>query len=483
MRAPTLSRDSSVKAERERVLALLQRHGFNTTSFQVLEDGLAYWWESDDACVAYAETGSAWVAAGAPISSKERCGPVAERFVAAARARGRRAVFFASQERLAGIPGLVSAQVGLQPVWDPSAWTETLRGSRSLRQQLARARAKGVVVRRVDVSELTDAGSRTRCDIERMITRWLTTRRMSTMSFLVRVQLFTFAAERRTFVAERAGAVVGLASAVPVYARNGWFLEDFVRDPDAPNGTIELLVDAVMRQAASEESPWLTLGLVPLAGSVPRWMRGVGFLGRPLYDFAGLRAFKAKLGPSHWEPVYVTHPPEVSTYVAVVDALRAFAGGRLSLFVARTLVEGPALVLWSLALALIPWTIVLVLADARWFPSRAIHASWIALDVVVAIAMVRLARRFERRLALATAFVVSVDAIASIVQALAWNVPRSRCLFEFAIVIAACAAPAFATLVLWRSVQRERHSSTVAALTPRTVPRRVPRAPSIRCRR
>jgi phosphatidylglycerol lysyltransferase len=474
MNASGPSRDRAVIAERVRVLALLRRHGFNTTSFQVLEDGLAYWWESDDACVAYAETGSAWVAAGAPISAQERCGTVARQFVAEARARGRRAVFFASQERLARVPGLVSTQVGLQPVWDPNVWAETVRRSRSLRAQVGRARAKGVVVRRVSASELSEPGSPIRRDIERLIARWLETRRMSAMGFLVRVQLFSFATERRTFVAERAGAIVGLASAIPVYARNGWFLEDFVRDPDAPNGTIEMLVDAVMRQAATEGSPWVTLGLVPLSGSVPRWMRGIGVLGRPLYDFAGLQAFKSKLAPSGWEPVYVTHPPDVPTCVAVIDALRAFAGGRLSLFVAKTLIEGPALVLWTLGLGLIPWTLALVLAGPRWFPSRAIHTSWIALDVVIAIAMVCLARRFERRLALATAAVVTADAIASIVQAIAWNATRMRGVLELSIVIAACAAPAFATLVLWRSVQRAGRSSTPRS--PRALKRgRVPR--------
>lgn len=40
--------DSSI-SERERVLTLLRRHGFNTTSFQALEDGLSYWWHDEDA--------------------------------------------------------------------------------------------------------------------------------------------------------------------------------------------------------------------------------------------------------------------------------------------------------------------------------------------------------------------------------------------------------------------------------------------------
>src|SRR5690242_3218011 len=201
--------DDELAREREQVLALLRRHGFNTTSFQALEDGLAYWWDSPDACVAYADTHRAWVAAGAPIAAIEALAGVAERFTAAARANGKRAVFFATQDRIAELPGTVSVPVGLQPVWDPRAWAETSRSSRSVRSQLARAANKGVVVRRASADELRDATSRTRREVEALVQRWLGSRRMSPMAFLVHVQPFSFAEERRAYVAEREGRVVG----------------------------------------------------------------------------------------------------------------------------------------------------------------------------------------------------------------------------------------------------------------------------------
>jgi phosphatidylglycerol lysyltransferase len=135
-------------------------------------------------------------------------------------------------------------------------------------------------------------------------------------------------------VAERAGAVVGLASAAPVPARGRLFIEHFVRAPDAPNGTVELLVDGVMQRA---RAPEVTLGLAPLTGAVSRWLRLARWLGKPLYDFAGLRAFKAKLRPDTWEPVYLCVAHDASTLVALRDALRAFAGGSLVGFGAASL--------------------------------------------------------------------------------------------------------------------------------------------------
>jgi phosphatidylglycerol lysyltransferase len=440
------------------VLELLRRHGFNTTSFQALEDGLVTWWDPrGDACVAYADTKSAWIAAGAPIARPAEIADVAERFVEAGRQAGKRVAFFASQARMAGIGALESTLVGLQPVWDPRAWSDNVSRSRSMRAQINRAQAKSVVVRRVDPRELSDASAPARRAIEQLIERWLASRRMSPMGFLVHVQPFDFAEERRSFVAERDGAIVGFLSAVPVYTRDGWFIEDLLRDPRAPNGTSELLIDAAMRQAASEQSSFVTLGLVPLAGGVPGWMRRIGALTRPLYDFAGLFAFKRKLAPSHWEPVYVTHPRDVPTVVALIDSLRAFAGGTLSSFVVRALIEGPSFVLWVLAALLVPWTLILAfVASPAWFPSRGVQFAWVALDVLICAAMFRLARRFEPRLAMITAVVVTCDALSSCVQAAWWNLPRMHAWWELFVIASGCAAPAFASYVLWRNLKRQR---------------------------
>ncbi|HVV49316.1 MAG TPA: hypothetical protein VHO06_06645, partial [Polyangia bacterium] len=70
--------------DRQRALALLRRHGWNATSFQILEPGFSYWFDADEACVAYLDTGRAWVAAGAPIAEPRRAPAVALAFAAAA---------------------------------------------------------------------------------------------------------------------------------------------------------------------------------------------------------------------------------------------------------------------------------------------------------------------------------------------------------------------------------------------------------------
>src|SRR6187402_213412 len=117
--------DPSADPDRLRVLTLLRAFGWNATSFQILEPGLRYWFR-DEGCVAYVDTGRAWVAAGAPLAADAEIGPVAEAFVHAARRAGRRAVFFATEQRFVEHSDYAALLIGEQPVWDPQRWAEGL---------------------------------------------------------------------------------------------------------------------------------------------------------------------------------------------------------------------------------------------------------------------------------------------------------------------------------------------------------------------
>jgi phosphatidylglycerol lysyltransferase len=431
------------------VLALLRAHGRNATSFQVLEPGFEYFFDADDACVAYVETPGAWVAAGAPIAPIPRLTEVAERFIAAARSRGRRAVLSFTEQRFVDASRFAALRVGEQPVWDPSTWDAILARSRSLREQLRRARAKGVRVRRLDHAELASPQAPMRQAIEALVRRWLRSRSMAPMGFLVRVHLFDFIEERQLFVAENEAGLCGVLMLVPVYARGGYLVEDLLRAPATPNGTSELLIDAAMRYAAAEGCKFLTLGLAPLAGEVGPWLRLARRLGRGLYDFAGLRAFKAKLMPSEWMPIYLSYPRERSSLYAIHDTLAAFAHGSLVRFGVASLLRGPPLLLHALMLMLVPWTTALAWLDAaRYFPSAWVKWGWVGFDLALIAALADLIRRPQPRLALALSRVIAADAILTLVEALWFNLPRVRYGYEFAALAIAVAAPAGASLVL-----------------------------------
>jgi phosphatidylglycerol lysyltransferase len=440
-----------VDANRERVVTLLERHGWNATSFQILEPGFRYWFDGEDACVGYVDTGGAWVAAGPPIAPHDQLAAVSDRFALAARAAGRRASMFATETRFQEASNWPALRIGEQPLWSPTEWDAVLKKSKSLREQLRRARAKGVVVRALAVDELA-ASHPTRVALDALIGRWLASRILAPMGFLVQVDPFTFPERRHYFVAEVAGAIVGFLGVIPIYARDGWFFEDFLRDPAAPNGTVELLVDAGMRAAAAANVQLVTLGLSPLAGEVGPALRSARQLGRALYAFEGLRSFTAKLAPRQWDPIFLAHPPRTSSVVAIADTLTAFARGGLLRFGVQTLLRGPAIVFRLLAALLVVWTIALALPmTGRWFPSPVLQYGWVAFDVGLFVALFALARRWRQPLADAVAIAVTADAVLTLAEAVLWNVPNSRGVVDDLVLLAAVLAPTIAAVLLWNA--------------------------------
>jgi len=62
----------------------------------------------------------------------------------------------------------------------------------------------------------------------------------------------------------------------------------------------------------------VTLGLAPLAGQVVPALRMARSAGSVLFDFEGLRAFKARLRPARWRQISLVYPPGQGALVTVV---------------------------------------------------------------------------------------------------------------------------------------------------------------------
>jgi phosphatidylglycerol lysyltransferase len=451
---------SSLDPERRRVLAVLRRHGWNATSFQVLEPGFRYWFAGADACVAYVDTGHAWIAAGAPLTEGARLREVAEEFHRHALASGRRVAFFAVEQRVVDALPWHAVLIGEQPEWEAQGWPEALRGSSGLREQLRRARAKGVTVRTAAHDELVSSTAPLRRELEAMVAQWLARHEMAPMGFLVQVDPLTLLDEHRVHLAEQDGRLVGFLTAAPIFARPGWLLQNLIRAPDAPNGTTELLVDHAMRDAGEgvegEASPMVTLGLAPLAGQVVPALRLARSAGSVLFDFEGLRAFKARLRPSRWSPIHLVYPPGHGVVRTMLDVLEAFARGRLLTFGLRSLLRGPTVVVGLLAALLVPWTVLLALTEPWHFPAPWVRWAWVAFDVVLAAALFRLVVRWSDRLSRVVVAAVGADAVLTLVEVLVWNVPRIRSVADALISLVAVAAPSLAFVILWRARVRRR---------------------------
>jgi phosphatidylglycerol lysyltransferase len=404
--------------EPDRVADLLRMHGTDALSFAALKTAIRHWFDAappagTGGCVAYFDTAGAWVAIGSPLAPAAQRAYVASRFVAAARARGRRACFFGA-DSLRG-DGLCRLLVGQQPIFSPSRWLADLTHRRRLREQLRRARAKGLTVRCADAGELSPQAP-LRQAVDALGLEWLATRHLEPMHFAVTIEPFQRAHEHRYYVGERGGRVVAFLSAVPIRGSRGWLVEDVFRGDGAPNGTTEALIHALM--ADLPEGEYVTLGPTPLAGPVVWPLQVAARLMRPLFDFAGLHAFRQRLRPDRWEPVWLVYPASQSAPWAIGDVLCAFAGGSPARFAARSLLRHPSGVPWALAVPLPAWTAALgVLALVRRSSllgfARGELWLWVAFDAFLLTLLVRAAMRPRRpRLVIATAL-AAVDAVLS----------------------------------------------------------------------
>ena len=393
---------------RDRAHILVERHGWNTTSFQTLEPHFRYWFSTDgQGMVAYYDLPTGWVAAGAPVAPEESLGRIAAAFIEDGRRAGKAVSFFGLHDRGVELLGdrVEALKVGEQPWWDPQHWESRHTVRREVASQIRRAGRKGVRVAAVDPARMKDQASTQRRAAESVMRAWSRSRPMSAMGFLVYLDPFTFSESRRYFLAEQDGRPVGFLALVPIAARNGWFLEDLLRIPDAPNGTAEMLVDAAMRAIAAEGARYATLGMVPLKGfesspvELPRWGRTLfRFSSRYLnafYGFEGLAAFKSKFHPEGWENIYLAGAPRV-TPITVLSTLLAFARARPVRFILATLArmirhgfEDMKPALWRklsllLAATLLIWIVILSTADAgRWFGAEWTRMGWVIFDLAM----------------------------------------------------------------------------------------------------
>jgi phosphatidylglycerol lysyltransferase len=305
-------------SELERARRLVLDHGWNTTCYQILNAGIQRF-HLDDAVVGYVRNHRTKIVAGAPVCPEESLPEVLRTFEAASTDS---VCYFGAEERVfryASANGNYSYTVlGAQPVWSPASWIRAVHGDASLRAQLNRARNKAVVVSEWDRTSATDNPA-----LRKVLGQWLSTRGLPEMHFLVEPDTLGFLSDRRVFVAERDGHPVGFTVLCPIPDRSGWLTEQFVRGKGAPNGTVELMVDAAIRQIGAEGAEMVTMGMVPLSRRVPRnpddpgWLRftmnRVRAHGRRFYNFDGLEWFKAKFHPDRWDPIYaVSTEPRIS---------------------------------------------------------------------------------------------------------------------------------------------------------------------------
>ncbi len=308
------------------VRELILRYGWNSTCYQLLNPGFEYWTGKNGTSAAgYVEYARTRIVAGSPVCSFNDLPDAVDEFESVCKNEGLRVCYFASEARLESVianrPGYSIIQLGAQPVWNPKRLAEILLQKSSLRGQLNRATHKGVMVEEWSAQKASSYPA-----LHRLIEHWLKTRGLPSLHFLVEPETLTRLEDRRIFVAIQNGEAIGFLNASPIPERHGWLVEQFVRDPNAPNGTVETMLHHAAHTFAVEHYDYLTLGLSPLTlqGKVelPKTPSSIRFLlhiarahGKRFYNFEGLEFFKTKFEPELWEPIFaISREPKFSLH-------------------------------------------------------------------------------------------------------------------------------------------------------------------------
>jgi phosphatidylglycerol lysyltransferase len=330
-----------------RAQQIVMEYGWNSTAYQILNPGIKRWFAAKEtAVVGYVSASGVRVAAGAPVCDTNCLTEVAAEFELDAKKNGEKVCYFCAEARLETIYADSQTHakflLGAQPTWNPANWTEIVRKHKSLRAQLNRARNKAVEVVEWSIEKAYNHPA-----LVETLAEWLAAKGLPPLHFMVESDTLARLFDRRVFVAEHAGKVIGFVVLSPVATRNGWLFEQFVHRPKSPNGTVELMIDTAMRKLADGGCEYATLGLAPLSTRAnvepfdnPLWLRvALAWMhahGKRFYNFDGLDHFKAKLQPESWEPVFaISNEPRLSvrTLYAIASAFsgnhpfKLFAGG------------------------------------------------------------------------------------------------------------------------------------------------------------
>jgi len=299
----------------QRARELVMRYGWNTTCFQIVNPGIEYWFGTDQkSVVGFNSSGGVRVVVGAPVCEFEALEHVAGEFENDAARNDETVCYFGAEARLESVHRNSEHHsfvlLGAQPVWQPARWEEVVSTNKSIRAQLNRARNKGVVI-----TEWRIEKARNNPDLYECLYAWLKSKGLPPLHFVIEPETLDRLENRRIFVAERNETIEAFLILSPIPGRNGWLTEQFPHRPGAPNGTVELMMDAAFRKLAEDGFEYVTLGLSPLSKRAniepfdnPLWLRillaWMRKHGQRFYNFDGLDRFKSKLCPEYWEPIF-----------------------------------------------------------------------------------------------------------------------------------------------------------------------------------
>lgn len=207
-------------------------------------------------------------------------------------------------------------QVGIEAIVDLPTLAFNGKAFRTVRNMRNRAARRGAHVEEVRPDAY-------RVQLEQVHALWLEQKRPSwRMKLLVGSPCLDQPHDRRYLVAFADDAVVAFITLLPG-GHGQWGLDVMAQLPQAPAGTMDLLLAHACEQLRDEGAATLSLGSCPMAG-IPLTGKGwllrrifrvlyASSLGNRVFGFRRLHQFKSKFRP-RWVPVYFAASPRLGIW-------------------------------------------------------------------------------------------------------------------------------------------------------------------------
>jgi phosphatidylglycerol lysyltransferase len=342
---PVLAAGGLPQNERLRAREVVRRYGCLATAYFALGADKRYFWsETGQSLIAYRVVQGVALALGDPIGPEAEREPFLRAFLAFCRRQDWPVVFYQASPRMQALcqeQGLHVYKIGEEGMIDVTRFTLQESAMAPVRHSVARARRAGITVQCWQGEAIPEAVF---AGMKRISMGWLDEQKIrGQMGFSMGRFPADWSPELLTVVAlGPAGQVQAFLTWTPLYAGNGWALDNMRRVKETAPGVMELLLAESVEWAKAEGYAQMSLGLAPLAGltddpdgalNIAAWLRALStapllectaaFLHRRgvlLGNYRSLHHFKAKFQPD-WEARYLI----VSERAALPRMLAALA--------------------------------------------------------------------------------------------------------------------------------------------------------------
>ncbi len=331
----------------DELIESIQRFGTNSNSFMTLYPGFHYFKSSNpkiSGFIAYRDMPWAWVGGAEPLTEPHVLPELLTEFSLAASQAGKSVVFLPVSREVAETAcqiGFSSIFIGSEPTFDLNQFPATGKTWVNVVSTAKHLDSKGAQVHEFNPSLCSALLKK---ELNSITQEWLDSRKMAPLAFLNQVEPWALSQFKRYFYLKINEKIFSFLAAVPIWARQGWYLVDLLRRNNSPPGASELLILKTLKKLKSSGALHASLGVSPLAEmnhahSIPlahaeKHLKLYSFFnllyekGGGLYGFQSLYQFKLKLSPSFSTPTFLifkshSKPAELNLQT-VISVFQAF---------------------------------------------------------------------------------------------------------------------------------------------------------------